>query len=112
MDDKAPPVSVDDEAQKQAEEYLKEERCILEKEREKLAEQQDMAQRKMIQAESLMSKCSREMKEFQAYKVGDVLSRYTFTYFMSIICVPYCTGGRDGEYSADESVCEATQDSR
>ncbi|KAI8105218.1 hypothetical protein M9435_000388 [Picochlorum sp. BPE23] len=68
MDDKAPPVSVDDEAQKQAEEYLKEERCILEKEREKLAEQQDMAQRKMIQAESLMSKCSREMKEFQAYK--------------------------------------------
>eukprot|EP00889_Picochlorum_renovo_P002101 jgi/Picre1/29131/NNA_004524.t1 len=27
MDDKAPPVSVDDEAQKQAEEYLKEERC-------------------------------------------------------------------------------------
>ena len=70
-DDKAA-VTVDDGSHARAEEYekLKEERCSLEKEREKLAGQQGMAQRKMIQAESLMSKCSREMKEFEAYKVG------------------------------------------
>lgn len=75
MDAKAPPVSVDDDAQKRVDETLKEEWRTLEKEREKLAEQQDMAQRKMIQAESLMSKCSREMKEFQAYKVSNVSSQ-------------------------------------
>lgn len=51
------------------EQKLEEERCALEREKKKLAEQQDVAQRRIIQAESLMSKCSREVKAFQTYKV-------------------------------------------